>query len=250
MQFKLILLALAGFVLASCNSSKTMSKSVVEVTQFKLKSTANASAFNELDAQVEANFTGKQPGFVRRQSAVNEQGEYAVLVYWNTLEDAEASMQKFMADESVADYASMIDGSTMKMDRYTSRDEFQAANSEFVEVMSFQTQEGTDLKVFNQVNQKVETGFTGKQDGFLERITGANEAGKQVVAVYWDSKSKSDAALEPFMANPISQEFMGMMEQPSIQMGRYQMLTSLSNQEMTFSNKDKVVALLNSFNTG
>jgi len=32
--------------------------------------------------------------------------------------DAEASMGKFMKDQSVADYAGMINGPTMKMNRY------------------------------------------------------------------------------------------------------------------------------------
>jgi predicted SnoaL-like aldol condensation-catalyzing enzyme len=50
------------------------------------------------------------------------------------------------------------------------------------------------------------------------------------------------------MQNPISKEFMGMMDQTSIQFGRYQTLVSLG--EIELSNKDKVVALLNSFNTG
>lgn len=248
------MLAVLGWVLASCNGTKTMSesnsKSVLEVTTFKLKSTANASTFHKLDAEVESTFTGKQPGFIRRQSGVTDQGEYVVLVYWESTKDAEASMQKFMGDAAVADYAAMIEGTTMKMARYLTDDAFNAKQSDFIEVMSFETQEGVNMDAFAKVNKQVETGFTAKQKGFLERITGADESGQQVVAVYWDNKGHSDAALQPFMDNAISKEFMGMMQQPTIQMGRYQTLTSLSNQSMELSNKDKAVALLNSFNTG
>lgn len=235
-----------GLLLASCNSSK----SVLEVTSFKPKTTTNILAFNKLDAEVESNFTSKQAGFIRRQSGINEEGEYLVLVYWNTLEEANASMQKFMSDESVVDYASLIDGSTMKMSRYRVDDEFNATNSHFVEVMSCQTKADIDIEAFNKTNKKVETGFTAKQAGFLQRITGVNENGEQVVVVYWDNKNNSDAALKPFMENAISKEFMGMMNESSIQMGRYQILTSLKNNTMELSKKDQVVALLNSFNTG
>lgn len=246
MKFKFIMLAVIGFLFASCNGAK----SVLEVTSFKPKSSSNTQVFNKLDAEVENNFTSKQPGFIKRQSGINENGEYVVLVYWETLENAEASMQKFMSDQSVADYASMIDGETMKMSRYMIRDEFAAENSNFVEVMSFETKPDGNLKKFKKANKKVETAFTAKQKGFLQRITGHNENGQQVVAVYWDNKSNSDAALQPFMENPISKEFMGMMDQSSIQMGRYQSLTALKDSPMELSNKDKVVALLNSFNTG
>lgn len=244
--FKLVILVFLGFLVSSCNQTK----SILEVTAFKTKSVTSTSTFNKLDADVESNFTSKQPGFISRQSGVNEAGEYVVLVYWETLENAQSSMDKFMSDESVASYASMIDGSTMKMSRYVIGDEFKAPSSNFVEVMSFQTKAGTDAKAFYKTNKMVEKGFTAKQTGFLQRITGVDETGEQVVAVYWDSKSNSNAALEPFMENPISKEFMGMMSQSSIQMGRYQTLTSLNQNTMELSKKDQVVALLNSFNTG
>lgn len=247
MRLKFIFIGVMGLLFSSCTQGK---QSVLEVTSFKLKSTAAASVFNKLDAEVEDRFTNKQPGFIRRQSGINEQGEYIVLVYWNTIEDAKASMQKFMGDESVADYASMIDGSTMKMARYAINGKFNAESSNFVEVMSFKTKEGTDMKAFDKINKKVETGFTAEQRGFTQRITGVSEEGGQVVAVYWDSKTNSDAALQAFMENTISKKFMGMMDQSSIQMGRYQKLSSMKNKITELSNKDKVVALLNSFNTG
>lgn len=246
MNSKLFLLAILGLLLASCNSSKP----ILEVTTFRTKATTNNSVFNELDAKVESIFTSKQAGFIDRQSGKNEQGEYLVLVYWETMKDAEASMQKFMGDASVADYASMIDGASMKMARYVADGTFTAGSSDFVEVMTFKTKEGVDGKAFKVANKKVATDFTAKQEGFRQRITGAGKDGEQVVAVYWDNKANSDVALQPFMENATAKEFMGMMDQSSVQMGRFQSLKSLPNNTMELSNKDKVVALLNSFNTG
>ncbi|WP_420573434.1 nuclear transport factor 2 family protein [Kordia sp.] len=246
MKIKLILLAIIGGFATSCQSNQ----SVLEVTTFKLKTTANPTKFNALDAAVETNYTSKQPGFINRQSGVNEKGEYVVLVYWNNMENADASMKKFMNDASVADFASMIDGKTMNMKRYHVDNTFTENISNFIEVMSFHTKNGTDLATFKETDKKVKTDFTEKQKGFLERITGADENATQVVAVYWDTKNNSDAALQPFMNHPISKEFMGMMDESSIQFGRYQTLKSLKNNPMELSKKDKVVALLNSFNTG
>ena len=246
MKIKLIALVILGLFVGSCSSAK----SVLEVTTFKTKSVTNTPVFNKLDAEIETNFTKKQPGFIKRQSGINENGEYVVLVYWETLENAKASMEKFMSDGSVADYASMIEGSSMKMSRYIIDNKFNATNSNFVEVMSFETTEGIDMNTFNKTNKRVEKGFTSKQEGFLQRITGVNENGEQIVAVYWDNKGHSDAALQPFMNNNISKEFMGMMNQSSIWMGRYKTLNSLKNNGAKLSKKDKVIALLNSFNTG
>ena len=153
-----------------------------------------------------------------------------------------------MVDASVGDYAGMIEGSSMKMNRYTINADFKADNSEFIEMMSFNLVDGVAIADFDSTNNKVAE-KTAKQKGFVQRITGVDESGRQVVVIYWDTKEKSDAYLQPFMSDATSKEFMGMMNQSSMEMTRSQMLKSLNN-NMEISKKDKVVALLNSFNTG
>lgn len=199
-------------------------KTIMEVTTFNITSDTDPLAFAKRDAEVENDFTSKQAGFIKRQSGVDDQGNYVVVVYWESLEDADASMNKFMSDASVADYAKMIDGPTMKMARYTMDKSFDAESSQFVEIMSFDLNPGTDLTAFGALNQKVETDFTGKRTGFIQRLTGVNEAGKQVVAVYWANKTTSDASLQPFMEAAIAKEFMQQMDQSSMAMGRYEFL--------------------------
>lgn len=199
-------------------------KTIMEVTTFKINSDVDPVVFATRDAKVESDFTSKQPGFIKRQSGVNDKGKYVVIVFWKSVSDAEASMGKFMADASVADYAQMIDGPSMKMSRYTMKKAFDAEASQFVEVMDFNLNPDTDLAQFDLLNQKVETDFTGKREGFLQRLTGVNETGKQMVAVYWKNKTTSDASLQPFMEASIAQTFMQAMDSTSMQMGRYELL--------------------------
>ncbi len=243
------LLLIQSICITSCGMNKDSKsimedKTIMEVSTFNINSDVDPMAFAKRDAKVESSFTSKQPGFIRRQSGVDDKGNYIVIVYWKSVADADASMNKFMSDTSVADYAQMINGSTMKMSRYIMDSTFNAEGSRFVEIMSFDVKPATDIAKFHVLNQKVETDFTAKRKGFLQRLTGVNETGKQVVAVYWESKETSNAALQPFMEAPIAKEFMQEMDQSSVVMGRYKFL----NMELT--NKDKVVALLNSFNTG
>lgn len=91
---------------------------IIEVTSFKIKADVDVAVFEKRDREIKKQYTKKQPGFLKRLSGVNENGEYVVVVYWKTMADAEASMTKFMSDSAVADYAAMIDGPTMKMSRY------------------------------------------------------------------------------------------------------------------------------------
>ncbi len=242
--FVFFLLSLSGFTANEQSKSSMISMTIMEVTTFNIKPSADAAEFAKRDAQVAANFTSKQPGFIKRQSAVNESGNYAVVVYWKTNADADASMSKFMSDGSIADYAQMIDGPSMKMTRYTLEKAFDAETSRFVEIMEYAVKPGTDMSSFDALNQRVETDFTGNRYGFVQRLTGVNEAGKQIVAVYWASKASSDASMQAFMNAPVAKEFMQHMDQSTIAMGRYSLLN------LGLTKKEKAVALLNSFNTG
>ena len=177
-------------------------KTIMEVTTFNINTDVQASVFAKRDAKVESDFTSKQPGFITRQSGVDDKGNYVVVVYWNSLTDADASMKKFMSDASVADYAKMIDAASMKMSRYAMDKSFKATDSRFVEIMSFDVKSGTDMTKFDATNQKVETDFTGKRKGFLQRLTGTNETGKQVVAVYWAKQNTFRCFLATFYGSP------------------------------------------------
>ena len=61
-------------------------------------------------------------GFIKRESAYSkDKNEVLVVVHWESDAHAEASMKKFMSDNSVVNFANMIDGSTMQMVRYTAK---------------------------------------------------------------------------------------------------------------------------------
>lgn len=115
-----VILLINALVLMVNNSTEPMEPYVIEVTTFKYTAAVNAETFWAADAQIEANYTSIQPGFMSRESGFSEAtAEVVVVVRWKTMADAEASMQKFMTDESVMTYAQMIDGKTMKMNRYS-----------------------------------------------------------------------------------------------------------------------------------
>lgn len=225
MKLKSIALGAIVLMVISCEENKE--NHVLEVTTFRLNPTVSQDAFNTLDGEVETNFTSKQPGFIKRQSGVDDDGNYVVLVYWNTMADAESSMSKFMSDSSVAEYTGMIDGGSMTMNRYMIHEEFAANSSSFIEVMEFDLAADANPEKFDKVNEQVAIRVTAPKEGFVQRITGANEKGGKAVVIYWDTKGNSDAALKPFMKNPISQEFMGMMDQSSVVMYRCATLESL-----------------------
>lgn len=117
---KQLLFILISMMAIQGNAQNNIKESyVIEITTFQFKEDVSPEAFWAADKAVESNYTSLQPGYISRESGyAKDQNEVLVLVKWKTSEDAEASMKKFMTDNSVKDYAMMIEGSSMKMMRY------------------------------------------------------------------------------------------------------------------------------------
>lgn len=92
---------------------------VIEVATFKLKDGVTYQQFSPLDKAVETEHVSKQAGFLSRETAKGSEGEWLVIVHWDSIENADASMNSFMTAKAASDFMAHIDASTMNMKRYT-----------------------------------------------------------------------------------------------------------------------------------
>ncbi len=102
----------------SAAAAATPLHQVIEVVSFKLLSGVTAAQFRLVDQEVEAQHVSTQPGFVARESAAGEHGEWLVIVHWRSAADADASMASFEKAPAAAEFMSSINTSTMLMRRY------------------------------------------------------------------------------------------------------------------------------------
>lgn len=91
---------------------------VIEIAKFKLAAGVTAAEFKPLDRAVEIQHVRKQPGFISRESAAGDNGEWLVIVHWKSVKDAEASMASFATAPAAQAFMSKIVPSTMTMQRY------------------------------------------------------------------------------------------------------------------------------------
>ncbi|MEZ8143265.1 hypothetical protein A1OO_05925 [Enterovibrio norvegicus FF-33] len=107
-------LAFSTMVLAPTFASAT----VIEIATFQLKDNVSYEIFAPLDKAVEMQHVTKQPGFISRESAKGKNGDWLVVVHWESEEDAQASMNSFMSAPAAAGFMEAIDTSTMSMQHY------------------------------------------------------------------------------------------------------------------------------------
>lgn len=92
--------------------------SVIEVASFELNEGVTPSDFATLDQAVETDHVSQQPGFVSRETAYLD-NEWLVIVHWESLDAADASMASFSGAPAAADFMNNLDATTMTMKRYT-----------------------------------------------------------------------------------------------------------------------------------
>ena len=116
-------MALAGAALFALHGVTHAQKGVdmpvvIEIVTFKLGPGTSAAAFQPLDRAVEVQHVSKQPGFISRESAAGDNGEWLVVVHWKSVKDADASMANFATAPAAQAFMAKLDAATMTMRRY------------------------------------------------------------------------------------------------------------------------------------
>lgn len=91
---------------------------VVEVVRLAPADGVTEEAFLSASDSFEQDYMQHRHGFIRRTLLRGEDGEWAVLVDWETSEDAAASMEAFPNDPASAPFNAVIDPASFEMKRY------------------------------------------------------------------------------------------------------------------------------------
>ena len=97
----------------------------IEIVTFRLKDGVTEEAFVEETKKMEREFLGKLQGFIDRDTGRSETGDWVVVLHWERAEDAQASMDKFVAAPGTKAFTSLINLDTFVMKRFELKDHYQ-----------------------------------------------------------------------------------------------------------------------------
>jgi hypothetical protein len=92
--------------------------STVETIRFHLREGVEDADFVRRNHTVETEYMMKQRGFVSRETARSDDGEWFVAVHWASIEAAEATMGAFFGAPQTQDFLDAVDKSTVQSARY------------------------------------------------------------------------------------------------------------------------------------
>lgn len=95
---------------------------VIVVWTFKLAEGVTEDDFLEASERVQTEFSYLRPGLVRRTVARGERGEWLVLVFWGSEEEAAAGLLASRDDPATRTMSALIDPSTIDVKRFATLD--------------------------------------------------------------------------------------------------------------------------------
>jgi hypothetical protein len=95
---------------------------VVEVTRFRLLPDVDEAEFRAADARYQTDFAYRQPGLVRRTTAISKDGEWIVIDLWRTAGDADGCRRHAVEDPAARAHAAMVDQASVQSARFLELD--------------------------------------------------------------------------------------------------------------------------------
>lgn len=85
----------------------------IEVITLSLNEGADVDGFLAANDVIREEYTSQQPGYIGRQTGVTEDGEWAIIVHWESASDSAASIAGFESAPGIDNFLSFIDMESM-----------------------------------------------------------------------------------------------------------------------------------------
>lgn len=92
--------------------------STIETIRFKLRDGVSEARFRKLNHEVETGYMALRPGFLSRETALSDDGEWFVSVHWATAGDAKATVDAFFSAQETQAFLSAVDIPTVSSGSY------------------------------------------------------------------------------------------------------------------------------------
>lgn len=96
----------------------------IEIVTFDLAPGVSDEAFVAETKSMERNFLGKLKGFQDRDTGISQDGSWVVVLHWESAEDAQASINKFVESEGTRAFTALIKMDTFVMKRFELKDHY------------------------------------------------------------------------------------------------------------------------------
>ena len=94
-----------------------------------------------------------------------------------------------------------------------------------LEIVTFKIKDGVKVPDFLKASAELEEDFAKKQEGFINRTFARSEGNEWVDVIRWQTMADAEAAAKAAMQSPACAPMFGMIDEPSVKMMHFEVLS-------------------------
>jgi hypothetical protein len=199
---------------------------VVEVITYKIKKGVPTTEYKRLDSITQQRYTQKQAGYISKDSGIDQQGNWLVVLSWDNVAHADADKQAFAKSALWNETLKIIDTTTIGRKRFFVTDDHSSSLKDLkpyvIELATFKEKNQLKRDTFDKRDQQVEADYISRQNGYLTRRTGIAEDGERLMMIYWKTMADADAGMKEFLKDQSVADYAKMIDWKTVEMKRFQ----------------------------
>lgn len=197
----------------------------IQVGTYHTKKGVKMADFKKIDSLMEQVYTSKQPGFISRESGIDQKGNWLVVVSYDTEANANAAYERFKTNPLAADFRNNIDTASLSLQNFLVKDDHSVSLKDkkpfVIEVATFREMPGVNLDTFEKRDMEIEKDYMSAQDGYITRKIGVSHNGGRLMMIYWKTLEDADNGMKEFMKDKSVADYSKMIDWPTVKLQRF-----------------------------
>ncbi|MEM7536024.1 MAG: MBL fold metallo-hydrolase [Chloroflexota bacterium] len=201
------------------SNEEASTRGLIEVITVSLADGASVEDFLPTNDVIREEYASLQPGYLARETAVSEEGQVRLAVYWESKADSDNSIAGFGEAPGLEAFMGTLNAETMVIKQYALRggsDQVEFPGTGAIEMITMSLNDGADVDGFLAANDAIREEYVVQQPGFIARQTGVTEDGEWAIIVHWESAADSAASIAKFESAPGVENFMSFIDMESM----------------------------------
>jgi len=199
---------------------------VVEIITYKLKKGVPRAEYTQLDSVVQLMYTQKQPGYISKESGIDQKGNWLVVLAWDNLAHANADQHLFSKSPLWKNVQKIIDTATIDRKRFFVKDDHSSSLKDMkpyvIDLATFKENSQVQRDTFEKRDLEVEADFISRQTGYITRRIGKAENGERLMMIFWKTLADADAGMKAFLKEQSVADYNKMINWKTVETNRFQ----------------------------
>lgn len=199
---------------------------LIEVVTYKTKKSIKQQEYTRLDSVIQQLYTEKQPGYISKESGVDQQGNWLVVVSWDNEAHANAGGAALLKSPLYSGVQKLIDTATVQRKRFWVKEDHSSSLKDqkpyVIEVATFKQKTKIMRDTFDKRDQQVEADYISRQNGYITRRVGIAPDGERLMMIFWKTLADADNGMKEFLKDQSVADYAKMIDWKTVDMKRFQ----------------------------